>query len=61
MDFIERWFGVSPDGGKGSLEMMLGILVLMVAIAGLRFLRRNRARLQIEADRDVDPARAPGR
>src|SRR5262245_7430066 len=29
----------------------LGILVLLAAIAGLRFLRRNRARLQIEADR----------
>jgi len=39
----------------------VGILVLMVAIAGLRFLRRNRARLQIEADRDIDPARVPGR
>ena len=21
MDFIERWFGVSPDGGDGSLEI----------------------------------------
>ena len=29
----------------------LGILALLAAIAGLRFLRRNRARLQIEADR----------
>jgi membrane protein DedA with SNARE-associated domain len=29
----------------------LGIFVLLAAIAGLRFLRRNRARLQIEADR----------
>ena len=29
----------------------LGLLVLLAAIAGLRFLRRNRARLQIEADR----------
>jgi len=39
----------------------VGIVVLMVAIAGLRFLRNNRARLQIEADRDLDPARVPGR
>jgi hypothetical protein len=23
MDFIERIFGVSPDGGSGSLEVML--------------------------------------
>lgn len=21
MDFIEQWFGVSPDGGDGSLEL----------------------------------------
>jgi membrane protein DedA with SNARE-associated domain len=38
----------------------LGVLVLLAAIAGLRFLRRNRARLQIEADR-AGSARAPGR
>ena len=24
MDFIERWFGVSPDGGDGSLEIAVG-------------------------------------
>jgi membrane protein DedA with SNARE-associated domain len=29
----------------------LGILVLLAVIAGLRFFRKNRARLQIEADR----------
>ena len=37
----------------------LGILVLLAAIAGLRFLRRNRARLQIEADRAVDRRGGP--
>jgi len=31
--------------------VIVGALVLMAVIAGLRFLRRNRARLQIEADR----------
>ena len=31
--------------------LALGILVVLGVIAGLRFLRRNRARLQIEADR----------
>jgi hypothetical protein len=35
--------------------------VLILEIAGLRFRRSNRARLQIEADRNVDPARVPGR
>jgi membrane protein DedA with SNARE-associated domain len=31
--------------------VVVGALVLVAVIAGLRFLRRNRARLQIEADR----------
>jgi len=29
MDFIERWFGISPDGGNGALEA-----VYVVAFAG---------------------------
>jgi hypothetical protein len=34
MDFIERWFGVSPDGGDGSLEVLwiAGIAVAFVAV-----------------------------
>ncbi len=31
MDFIERWFGVSPDGGSGAYEALL----LCVPIAGI--------------------------
>jgi hypothetical protein len=31
MDFIERMFGVSPDGGNGSLELLL-VLSLAAAI-----------------------------
>lgn len=41
MDFIERLFGISPDGGSGSLEFLLFAL----PIAGLCYLayrRRNR-------------------
>lgn len=30
MDFIERWFGISPDGGDGSLEAFYLIAVLAV-------------------------------
>jgi len=30
MDFLERWFGVSPDGGSGAFE---GLLVLAAAVA----------------------------
>ena len=39
MDFIERWFGVSPDGGDGSLEV-LWIVGIVVAVAALIFRRR---------------------
>jgi len=36
MDWIERWLGVSPDGGDGSLELLLLLLsataVLLVVL-----------------------------
>jgi hypothetical protein len=41
MDFFERIFGVSPDGGDGSLEMLALILVLGVISV---FLGRQLAR-----------------
>jgi len=34
MDFIERWFGLSPDGGSGATEasifVALGVLVVAI-------------------------------
>jgi hypothetical protein len=40
MDWIERWFGVSPDNGDGSLEWLIvcvaiiaGVTVLTMAMA----------------------------
>lgn len=33
MDFIERWFGVSPDGGDGSIELMYLIVLIVVVVA----------------------------
>jgi len=35
MDFIERWFGVSPDGGNGALEALwisvaVGAVLLLI-------------------------------
>lgn len=33
MDFIERWFKVSPDGGNGTLEMTLLIVALVALLA----------------------------
>ena len=39
MDFIERWFGVSPDGGDGSLEV-LWIVGIVIVVAALMFRRQ---------------------
>jgi hypothetical protein len=33
MDFIERLFGISPDGGDGSTEMMYIIVFVLIAAA----------------------------
>ncbi len=34
MDWIEQWFGVAPDNGDGSLEMLITLAaVLVVALA----------------------------
>ena len=34
MDFIERYLGISPDGGDGSLEAML-LIMLVTIITGI--------------------------
>ena len=39
MDFFERWFGISPDGGDGSLEA-LWIAVIVAAVVAFVFRRR---------------------
>jgi hypothetical protein len=38
MDFIERWFGISPDGGNGSTEALYVLAAL--AILALVFQKR---------------------
>jgi hypothetical protein len=35
MDFIERWFGISPDGGDGSLEVLYIVAAVAVITAVL--------------------------
>jgi hypothetical protein len=39
MDFIEQWFGISPDGGDGSLEL-LWLAAIIVAVLAVGFRRR---------------------
>ena len=39
MDFIEQWFGISPDGGDGSLEVLWIAAIVVVVVAGI-FRRR---------------------
>jgi hypothetical protein len=41
MDFIERIFGISPDGGSGSFEMML-LFVPAAAVIGYIIHRRKK-------------------
>jgi hypothetical protein len=47
MDFIERIFGVSPDGGDGSTEMMwIAAIVLAIGVLGFaRWAVRRRNRI----------------
>jgi hypothetical protein len=39
MDFIEQWFGISPDGGDGSLEVLW--VIAIVAAGSAVFFRRR--------------------
>jgi LPXTG-motif cell wall-anchored protein len=44
VDFFETWFGLSPDGGDGSTEMLwLGAII--VAVIAIVFRRRIMAAL----------------
>jgi hypothetical protein len=42
MDFIERWFGFSPDGGDGSTELLY--IVAAAVLLGLFVGRRHLAK-----------------
>ena len=33
MDFIEQWFGVSPDNGDGSLELLWIVIIVFSLVA----------------------------
>jgi hypothetical protein len=44
MDFIEKIFGIAPDGGSGSLEMALILLPIVVATIIVFFRSRSQSR-----------------
>ena len=37
LDFIERYFGISPDGGNGSTEFRLvwAMIILLIVVSAL--------------------------
>ena len=39
MDFIERWLHISPDGGSGASELLLGLTILLTIITIVLALR----------------------
>jgi hypothetical protein len=45
MDFIERIFHISPDGGSGSLELAIILVVMAVPVVSVvfRMLRKRAA------------------
>ena len=49
MDFIESWFGMNPDGGDGTFELLLllgvAVLAATASLAWVPALRRHAAAL----------------
>lgn len=43
MDFIERIFGISPDGGSGAFEVLL-FLIPIASIVAIRLWQKRNAR-----------------
>jgi len=50
MDFIERWFGLSPDGGSGATEASIFVALCLLVVALMcRQQRRRMSRLKNRA------------
>ena len=42
MDFIERWLGISPDGGNGMFEAAILVsLIVALAVAAIAVSKRS--------------------
>ncbi len=48
MDFIERWFGIAPDGGDGTLEVLwvVAIVGAVTALIGHRWIAAKLSRFR---------------
>lgn len=46
MDFIEKIFGLSPDGGSGAFE----VLLFLIPLVGLYFIYRARSHKRKRSD-----------
>lgn len=51
MDFIERFFGLSPDNGDGSTEILWLVVLAIVIAAAMYWRRRRTGRAAIFRDR----------
>jgi hypothetical protein len=49
MDFIEQWFGLSPDGGDGSTEAvyLAALVVILAVVLGRRHILAMFRRLRM--------------
>jgi hypothetical protein len=51
MDWIERWFGVAPDNGDGSLEILISLCAIAASLAAFVYLHpRTRSYLAALAE-----------
>ena len=51
MDWIERIFGIAPDGGDGSIELAIVVAATVCAAAAVAFHPRGRGLLKRVAQR----------
>ncbi len=55
MDFIERMFGISPDGGDGSFEWLL-VIMAVLAVSSYAFRKQlNRVFFRTDRQRRTNP------
>ena len=58
MDFIERWFGIYPDGGTGALEMVYLVMFAVGGALARHWCSRRRPQSALTGPPTVDLKRA---